>query len=144
MEVQPQLVLLQKTLLYIEGLGRSLYPALDLWATAKPFMERWMETRVGPAAALRSLAENAPVILRELPDLPITLARAGSRLRRLEHGLERQAAEIERLQSMLARAARWTRWRRFLIMVALIVLGILAVTNESVGAASPFIVEASP
>lgn len=144
MEVQPQLVLLQKTLLYIEGLGRSLYPALDLWATAKPFMERWMETRVGPAAALRSFAENAPVIMRELPDLPITLARAGSRIRRLEHGLERQAAEIERLQTTLARAARWTRWRRLLIMVALIVLGILAVAGESAGAASPFIVEASP
>ena len=144
MEVQPQLVLLQKTLLYIEGLGRSLYPALDLWATAKPFMERWMETRVGPAAALRSLAENAPVIMRELPDLPITLARAGSRIRRLEHGLERQAAEIERLHTTLARAARWTRWRRFLIMLALIVLGILALSGESAGAASPFIVEASP
>ncbi|GAM77346.1 ubiquinone biosynthesis monooxygenase ubiB [Vibrio ishigakensis] len=47
MEVQPQLVLLQKTLLYVEGLGRQLYPQLDLWATAKPFLEKWMGEQVG-------------------------------------------------------------------------------------------------
>ncbi len=55
MEVQPQLVLLQKTLLNIEGLGRQLYPDLDLWHTAKPFMERWMEQRMGPAAMLAAV-----------------------------------------------------------------------------------------
>ncbi|MCP5700011.1 ubiquinone biosynthesis regulatory protein kinase UbiB, partial [Klebsiella pneumoniae] len=47
MEVQPQLVLLQKTLLYVEGLGRQLYPQLDLWQTAKPFLEKWMANQVG-------------------------------------------------------------------------------------------------
>jgi ubiquinone biosynthesis protein len=144
MEVQPQLVLLQKTLLYIEGLGRSLYPALDLWATAKPFMERWMEARVGPTAALRSLALHAPVIMRELPDLPITLARSGSRIRRLERGLERQAAEIERLQAVIERAARWTWLRRILIMALLIALAVLAVSGESGGMAMTPSPEESP
>ena len=71
MEIQPQLVLLQKTLLYIEGLGRELYPELDLWETAKPFMERWMAERIGPAAALRALAEYAPEIIDQLPRLPL-------------------------------------------------------------------------
>ena len=52
MEVQPQLALLQKTLLNIEGLGRQLYPDLDLGKTAKPFLERWMEEQVGPASML--------------------------------------------------------------------------------------------
>ena len=51
MEVQPQLVLLQKTLLNIEGLGRQLYPDLDLWTTAKPYLERWIRERFGPKAA---------------------------------------------------------------------------------------------
>jgi len=70
MEVQPQLVLLQKTLLNIEGLGRMLYPELDLWATAKPFMERWLSEQVGPRAFLRRLKENAPQMSEELPEVP--------------------------------------------------------------------------
>jgi len=70
MEVQPQLVLLQKTLLNIEGLGRMLYPELDLWATAKPFMERWLSEQVGPKAFLRRLKENAPQMSEELPEVP--------------------------------------------------------------------------
>ena len=60
MEVQPQLVLLQKTLLNIEGLGRQLYPELDLWQTAKPFLEQWVRERVGTKAMLRELRNQAP------------------------------------------------------------------------------------
>ncbi len=67
MEVQPQLALLQKTLLNIEGLGRQLYPELDLWKTAKPFFERWMEEQVGPASMLTALQENIPHLLEKLP-----------------------------------------------------------------------------
>jgi ubiquinone biosynthesis protein len=70
MEIQPQLVLLQKTLLNIEGLGRQLYPELDLWQTAKPYLERWMRERVGLRAALRSLQRNAPQWAEQLPQLP--------------------------------------------------------------------------
>ena len=71
MEVQPQLVLLQKTLLYIEGLGRQLYPELDLWTTAKPFMERWMEEQVGPKAFVRKLRRNLPKMTEHAADMPI-------------------------------------------------------------------------
>ncbi len=60
MEVQPQLVLLQKTLLYVEGLGRQLYPQLDLWTTAKPFLESWLRDQVGLPAVIRALKEKAP------------------------------------------------------------------------------------
>ena len=70
MEVQPQLVLLQKTLLNIEGLGRMLYPQLDLWTTAKPFMERWMRERVGPQAFVRRLRESLPEVSEVLPAMP--------------------------------------------------------------------------
>ncbi|MDE1211196.1 ubiquinone biosynthesis regulatory protein kinase UbiB, partial [Vibrio aestuarianus] len=59
MEVQPQLVLLQKTLLYVEGLGRQLYPQLDLWQTAKPFLEKWMMNQVGPQALINALKDRA-------------------------------------------------------------------------------------
>ncbi|MCU7849681.1 MAG: ubiquinone biosynthesis regulatory protein kinase UbiB [Candidatus Thiodiazotropha sp. (ex Lucinoma kastoroae)] len=70
MEVQPQLVLLQKTLLNIEGLGRQLYPQLDLWTTAKPFLERWMSEQIGRRAFIGKLKKNLPEIAEHLPDLP--------------------------------------------------------------------------
>jgi ubiquinone biosynthesis protein len=65
MEVQPQLVLLQKTLLNIEGLGRQLYPDLDLWSTAQPFLERWMRERVSP----KSLFHSAQAQIEQIPHL---------------------------------------------------------------------------
>ena len=70
MEVQPQLVLLQKTLLNIEGLGRQLYPDLDLWETAKPFLERWMSEQIGFRSFGRSLKKNAPEWAEKLPEIP--------------------------------------------------------------------------
>ena len=70
MEVQPQLVLLQKTLLYIEGLGRQLYPQLDLWETAKPFLETWMMNQVGPQAVINAVKDRAPFWAEKLPELP--------------------------------------------------------------------------
>jgi ubiquinone biosynthesis protein len=69
-EVQPQLVLLQKTLLNVEGLGRELDPDLDLWSTAKPFLERWMNDQVGWRALVRRLKDEAPLYAKLLPELP--------------------------------------------------------------------------
>jgi ubiquinone biosynthesis protein len=65
MEIQPQLVLLQKTLLNIEGLGRQLYPDLDLWSTAQPFLERWMRERISP----KSLFNNLQSQVEQVPHL---------------------------------------------------------------------------
>jgi len=70
MEVQPQLVMLQKTLFNIEGLGRRLYPDLDLWVTAKPFLENWMRERMGPRALLRTLKRELPKWWEWMPQLP--------------------------------------------------------------------------
>ncbi|MDZ4101668.1 MAG: ubiquinone biosynthesis regulatory protein kinase UbiB [Hydrogenophaga sp.] len=69
-EIQPQLVLLQKTLLNIEGLGRELDPELDLWNTAKPFLEKWMIEQVGPQKLLQQLKAEAPQYAKLLPALP--------------------------------------------------------------------------
>jgi ubiquinone biosynthesis protein len=68
--VQPQLTLLQKTLLNVEGLGRQLDPDLDLWVTAKPFLERWMKDQIGFPALKRRLLAEAPYIVAALPELP--------------------------------------------------------------------------
>ena len=73
-EIQPQLVLLQKTLLNIEGLGRELDPDLDLWSTAKPFLEKWMLAQVGPEKLLAQLKAEAPAYAKLLPALPRLLS----------------------------------------------------------------------
>ncbi|MDR0528925.1 MAG: ubiquinone biosynthesis regulatory protein kinase UbiB [Zoogloeaceae bacterium] len=75
-EIQPQLIMLQKTLLNIEGLGRQLDPGLDLWQTAKPFLERWMSEQVGWRALMRNIRAEAPRWARELPRLPRLLHQA--------------------------------------------------------------------
>jgi len=69
-EIQPQLVLLQKTLLNIEGLGRDLDPDLDLWSTAKPFLEKWMIDQIGPKKLWEQLKDQAPLYAKLLPQLP--------------------------------------------------------------------------
>src|SRR5262249_1772335 len=85
-EIQPQLVMLQKTLLNIEGLGRQLDPQLDLWATAKPFLEKWMREQVGFKGLRRALREEAPYWATMLPQLPRLAHRAlaGDHVERLE------------------------------------------------------------
>ncbi|MBE7939532.1 MULTISPECIES: ubiquinone biosynthesis regulatory protein kinase UbiB [Ramlibacter] len=99
-EIQPQLVLLQKTLLNIEGLGRQLDPDLDLWATAKPFLERWMVEQVGPQKLLNELKAQAPRYAKLLPDLPLLLHRFLS---------ARHASTAPEVQALLAEQRRTNR-----------------------------------
>ena len=98
MQVQPQLVLLQKTLLNIEGLGRQLYPELDLWTTAKPFMERWMKEQIGPRALLARLKRNLGPYSEEIPELPLLAYRVLQGLERQTLPLRWRSEELERLR----------------------------------------------
>ncbi|MCK5001776.1 MAG: ubiquinone biosynthesis regulatory protein kinase UbiB [Gammaproteobacteria bacterium] len=102
MEVQPQLVLLQKTLLNIEGLGRQLYPDLDLWTTAKPFLERWMDEQVGTKAMLRSFKENLPYIVEKMPELP-SLIYQGLKNSAEGQDQEKQLHEMQKLRDEIKR-----------------------------------------
>lgn len=76
MTIQPQLLLLQKTLLNVEGLGRQLYPELDLWSTAKPYLERWMQERIGIKALARNVIDKAPGWAEKMTDMPDLVYRA--------------------------------------------------------------------
>jgi ubiquinone biosynthesis protein len=105
-EIQPQLVLLQKTLLNIEGLGRELDPDLDLWSTAKPFLETWMLEQVGPEKLLAQLKAEAPTYAKLLPGLPRLLAQylknqAGGNRRELQELLLEQRRTNKLLQSLI-------------------------------------------
>lgn len=117
MPVQPQLVLLQKTLLQVEGLGRQLYPDLDLWKTAKPIMEDWMRNRLGPGAAFDQLKAKLPTLMESLPELA---QRALQRLSREETsggGVSQRA--VEELRREIRRGQQ--RNRNVIIGAALVV-----------------------
>ncbi|MDH3320491.1 MAG: ubiquinone biosynthesis regulatory protein kinase UbiB [Betaproteobacteria bacterium] len=103
-EIQPQLVLLQKTLLNIEGLGRTLDPELDLWQTAKPFLERWMSDQIGWRSLVRALRQEAPTWAATLPQLPRLAHRllAEDRLGALREALAQLAEQNRRRNRLLA------------------------------------------
>lgn len=84
MEIQPQLVLLEKTLIYIEGLGRELYPQLDLWTTAKPFLEKWMKEQLGFSAAIKNVKDRIPSWTEKLPEMPEMVYKALKQHQKLE------------------------------------------------------------
>lgn len=117
-EIQPQLVLLQKTLLNVEGLGRQLDPELDLWNTAKPFLERWMHQQVGWEGFVERLKNEAPRYVQLMPELP----------RLIHQALQPRAAVEQRLlETLLTEQRRTQRW--LLIAVSLmsgVLIGLVA------------------
>ncbi|NDW20989.1 ubiquinone biosynthesis regulatory protein kinase UbiB [Alteromonas hispanica] len=96
MVVQPQLVLLQKTLLYVEGLGRQLYPQLDLWKTAKPFLENWMKEQIGFSAMMGKVKANLPFWSEKLPEMPDLLYDSLQHIKRMP--LQQQKASALMLE----------------------------------------------
>ncbi|MEM6406034.1 MAG: ubiquinone biosynthesis regulatory protein kinase UbiB [Pseudomonadota bacterium] len=109
MEIQPQLVLLQKTLLNIEGLGRQLYPDLDLWQTAKPFLERWLADQVGPRAFAQRLRDSLPILSETLPELPQLAYQALQQASQQAQHLQTQQAALQHHQQQLIQHQRHQR-----------------------------------
>ena len=95
MEVQPQLVLLQKTLLYIEGVGRQLYPQLDLWKTAKPFLETWIKDQVGIPSLIRACKEKTPFWIEKMPEIPELIYNSLRQHKQLQHSVDKIAVELQ-------------------------------------------------
>ena len=123
MEVQPQLLLLQKTLLNVEGLGRQLYPELDLWQSAKPFLEQWMDRQLGLRAAWRELGRQAPRWGEVLPTLPVLAHEVLQQARRGEVQVEIASRDIESMRLEMRRANR--RTVRAVVGSALVVSAVL-------------------
>ena len=114
MEVQPQLVLLQKTLLNIEGLGRQLYPDLDLWQTAKPFLERWMSEQVGFRSLIKSVQNNAPQWAEKLPAIPLLLHKV---LSQVEQGTLQNQKDVIKSIEKLRKEVRSSNKQTFRVIV---------------------------
>ncbi|NNC99920.1 MAG: 2-polyprenylphenol 6-hydroxylase [Gammaproteobacteria bacterium] len=125
MPLQPQLVLLYKTLLNIEGLGRQLYPQLNLWDTAKPFLENWMKQQLSPQVLLQDFKRDWPRWRTVLSDLPDHLQRLNEQSRQIDHGNEVLIKQI----AEQARKSRITVFHQvfgFAIAMLAIVLAIIA------------------
>lgn len=119
MEVQPQLVLLQKTLLNIEGLGRQLYPQLDLWETAKPYLESWFKDRLHPLTALQRAWQNAPNWLEKAPILPDMIFSSLQAQEKIQDNLAQQNMHFKKMVSELKTVEKKRQWR-WLASLALI------------------------
>jgi ubiquinone biosynthesis protein len=109
-EIQPQMILLHKTLFNIEGLGRELYPELDLWKTAHPVLKKWMEDRVGPAAFISDLRENLPELREAMRELPDAIRHLAAQAKNDNINGRKQAAEIQQLRDELKRQGKQRFW----------------------------------
>jgi ubiquinone biosynthesis protein len=116
MEIQPQLVLLQKTLLQVEGLGRQLYPELDLRPIAQPILKRWLSEQAGPRGLLRQLRKEGPLWISTIPQIPRLVHRA------LESDPGEKLAAIERAISRVEKTQRWQTY-----VLTMLVAGIVLV-----------------
>jgi ubiquinone biosynthesis protein len=99
MEVQPQLVLLQKTLLNIEGLGREVYPDLDLWATAKPFLQRRVDEQFGFASILKAVKSEFPRLMEQTPYVPVMVNEIVRHVHQQQLNQQSESQQLEQLRS---------------------------------------------
>ncbi|MCP8900807.1 ubiquinone biosynthesis regulatory protein kinase UbiB [Gilvimarinus xylanilyticus] len=119
MEVQPQLVLLQKTLLNIEGLGRQLYPDLNLWATAHPFLERWLKNRFHPKTLWQDLKRYGPEWMEKFPEVPHLVFNGLQQIQQLD----KLRGELTEYRQLRQREARRASIRKRLTLAAVLSLG---------------------
>jgi len=109
-EIQPQMILLHKTLFNIEGLGRQLYPQLDLWKTAHPVLKRWMDEQVGPRAILSDLRENLPQLRDAMRELPAIVNHLGEQAANGRIRFNVQSPELRQIQQQLTEQRRQRYW----------------------------------
>jgi ubiquinone biosynthesis protein len=109
-EIQPQMILLHKTLFNIEGLGRQLYPQLDLWKTAHPVLKRWMDEQVGGRAMLKDVRENLPQLRDALRELPAILNHLGEQVAEGRIRFNLQSPELKDIRQQLKEQRRQRYW----------------------------------
>ena len=98
MEVQPQLILLQKTLLNIEGMGREIYPDLDLWVTAKPFLQRWMDEQAGIRSLFISAKHNLPKFVEQIPHMPVMINEVIKQVHDNQLNMQMESKQLEQIR----------------------------------------------
>ncbi len=116
--IQPQLVMLQKTLLNIEGLGRDLDPNIDLWQSAKPFLKRWMSEQIGWRSVVKMLKKELPYIIKNAPQMP----RLVQQFLTQQTSAEQAAPLHQAVQELIKTQQKQARWQRFAMLTIVILL----------------------
>ncbi|MFL2504134.1 MAG: AarF/UbiB family protein [Candidatus Azotimanducaceae bacterium] len=117
-EIQPQLILLQKNLLNIEGMGRQVYPELNLWETAAPFIENWVKDRIGAASIAKRLKKKFPIWMETLPELPEQVAKSISEIKNIQNQQMEQTRQLKKLTKIMEKRER----DKSLILLSLVTL----------------------
>jgi len=129
MEVQPQLVLLQKTLLNIEGLGRQLYPDLDLWNTAQPYLENWMKQRIAPPGVWKNVKQHIPEWLEQSPEIPRLIFDAINQVKHLDNFTQQRDKQSLELRQEIKQQRKQSK--DYMLGLILIVASVVIAKPES-------------
>jgi ubiquinone biosynthesis protein len=133
MQTRPELILLQKTMVVVEGVARGLDPSLNMWTAAEPIARHWIEENLGPIARLREAGEGASTVGKVLADLPALLTQGQATAVALaEMARSGFRLDEETVRSLAAAEARRTRWGRLALWVAAISLAVLALAQLGV------------
>ena len=119
LEVQPQLILMQKALLYTEGLGREFHPELDLWKTSKPILEKWMKKQKGFSAALKNLTNSYSDTVDLLPELPGALRKVINLLNNDQLNLDRNLKKLDHIENSIFKSTRRNYWMTAILIFTL-------------------------
>ena len=128
-EIQPQMILLHKTLFNIEGLGRQLYPQLDLWKTAHPVLKRWMDEQVGGRAMIKDLRQNLPQLRDAMRELPVIIQALGEQAADGRIKFNLQSPELLKIRQQLETQQRQRYW--LTAAATAVVSGVLVITLGS-------------
>ena len=128
LEVQPQLILMQKALLYTEGLGREFHPKLDLWKTSKPILEKWMKKQKGIPSILKNLKNNSSEIIDLLPEIPGALRKIINLINNDQLNLDNNIKKLDMIEKSISKNTRRNYW-----MTAILIFSLFAIVSNLSG-----------
>jgi ubiquinone biosynthesis protein len=132
LEVQPQLILMQKALLYTEGLGREFHPKLDLWKTSKPILEKWMKKQKGISSILKNLKNNSSEIIDLLPEIPSALRKMINLINNDQLNLDNNIKKLDMIEKSISKNTRRNYWMTAILIFSLFAIVITYLVHHNI------------
>ena len=132
LEVQPQLILMQKALLYTEGLGREFHPKLDLWKTSKPILEKWMKKQKGIPSILKNLKNNSSEIIDLLPEIPGALRKIINLVNNDQLNLDNNIKKLDMIEKSISKNTRRNYWMTAILIFSLFAIVITYLVHHNI------------
>ena len=132
LEVQPQLILMQKALLYTEGLGREFHPKLDLWKTSKPILEKWMKKQKGIPSILKALKNNSSEIIDLLPEIPGALRKIINLINNDQLNLDNNIKKLDMIEKSISKNTRRNYWMTAILIFSLFAIVVTYLVHNNI------------